>query len=255
MKIGTPNNPRLPPEEEIAWAARNGFEFLDLSLEPDLCLPERIDPRSIRAALDKHGIGVVGHMAWFLPIGSPLPSLRQAGVEAAAAAVRAFGRIDIPTGTIHTHWPSHLFTIEEGIAFQVESLKALVLIARESGVTLMLEPAASWCDVPDHIEAILQNVPELALHLDLGHCNLNGFKPPHWIRRFAAKTFHVHAHDNNGREDAHLPPGTGSVDWKDTILALKDTGYDGTITIESFSAEREYRCLGRDLFRKLWNSL
>lgn len=255
MKLGTPNNPRIKPEEEIAWAARNGFDFIDLSLEPDLSLPDKIDPLSIRAELDRLNMGIVGHMAWYLPIGSPMPLLRQAAVAAASAALQAFGRIGCPNATIHTHWPAHLFTTAEGLAFQIESLQALMPVARRSGVVLMLEPAAAANDVPDQIESILKAVPGLALHLDVGHCNLNGLHPSAWIRRFADRIVHLHAHDNNGHEDQHLPPGTGTVNWTETIRALKAVRYDGTITIESFSTNRDYRCFGRDVFRKLWDSL
>jgi sugar phosphate isomerase/epimerase len=255
MKLGTPNNPRIRPEDEIAWAKRNGFDFIDLSLEPDLSLPEKIDPLSIRTELDRLGLGIVGHMAWYLPIGCPMPLLRHAAVEAASGCLQAFGRIGCPNATIHTQWPTHLFTAAEGMAFQVESLQALIPVARRAGVVLMLEPAAAANDVPDHIDTILKAVPGLALHLDLGHCNLNGFQPPVWIRRFAERTIHIHVHDNNGREDQHLPPGAGTVNWTDTIRAMKAVGYDGTVTIESFTANRDYRCFGRDLFRKLWDSL
>ncbi len=255
MKLGTPNNPRIRPEEDIAWAADNGFDFIDLSLEPDQSLPEQIDPLSIRAELGRHGIGIVGHMAWYLPVGCPMPLLRHAAVAAATAALEAFGRIGCAQATIHTQWPTHSFTIAEGLAFQIESFHALIPVARQAGVVLMLEPAASPNDLPDHIETILKAVPGLALHLDLGHGNLNGFTPIDWIRRFAGRIVHLHAHDNNGRDDQHLPPGTGIINWTDTIRALKAIGYDGTITIESFSADRSYRCFGRDLFRKLWDSL
>jgi sugar phosphate isomerase/epimerase len=255
MKFGTPNNPRMQPEEEIAWAARNGFDFIDLSLEPDLALPELVDTLSIRRELDRFKLGLVGHMAWYLPIGSPMPTLRKASVEAATLALQAFGKIGSPNATIHTHWPSHLFSTQEGLAFQIESLNALIPVARKHGVTLMLEPAAHWNDVPDNLAAIYDAIPDLACHLDLGHCNLNGFKPATWIRRFSNRLIHIHAHDNNGREDQHLPPGTGTVDWKDALKSLKDAGYDGTLTVESFSTDRDYRCFGRDKLRRLWESL
>jgi sugar phosphate isomerase/epimerase len=255
MKLGTPNNPRIRPEEEIAWTAANGFDFIDLSLEPDLNLPELVDPLSIRKELDRHNLGIVGHMAWYLPIGSPMPTLRRAAVEAASDALRAFGRIGCPNATIHTHWPSHLFSVAEGMKFQIESLQALMPVSKQTGVTLMLEPAASWNDIPDHVDSILKAVPGLACHLDLGHCNLNGCKPPEWIHRFADRLIHIHAHDNNGREDQHLPPGTGTIDWTDAVKALKAVRYDGTITVESFSADRSYRCFGRDILRRLWDTL
>jgi sugar phosphate isomerase/epimerase len=252
MQFGMPNNPRRPPEEEIAWAARHGFDFLDLSLEPDRALPEQINPASIREAARQAGIGLIGHMAWFLPIGSPLAGLRQAGLDFAAAALETFGRIGVPRATIHTHWPSHLFSIEEGIAFHIESLERLLPIARKAGVRLMLEPAASRFDVPDHLEPIYEALPELECHLDLGHAHLNGTEPWEWIERFGPRITHIHAHDNNGRDDLHLPPGTGTIEWSRTLTALRTIGYDATLTIESFSPDRSYLLHALNRMKRWW---
>ena len=63
MKIGAMNHPARNPLEEIDWFGRQGFDFVDFTLEPSAADPDRIDPGALRAALDRHGLGVVAHTA------------------------------------------------------------------------------------------------------------------------------------------------------------------------------------------------
>jgi sugar phosphate isomerase/epimerase len=46
--------------------------------------------------------------------------------------------------------------------------------------------------------------------------------------------------------------GCGNVDVPGAIRALKGCGYDGTITLEVFSPDREYLRYSRDLLTRLW---
>jgi len=38
--------------------------------------------------------------------------------------------------------------------------------------------------------------------------------------------------DNHGKEDDHLPPGQGMIDWPAVLRALASVGYDGVYMIE-----------------------
>jgi sugar phosphate isomerase/epimerase len=52
-----------------------------------------------------------------------------------------------------------------------------------------------------------------------------------------------------------LPLGAASrstTDWPQHVNKLKRTGYDGTITLEVFSPQKEYLLLSRDLLRRWW---
>jgi sugar phosphate isomerase/epimerase len=93
MKIGAMNHPARNPLEEIDWFGRHGFDFVDFTLEPPAADPDRIDPAAVRAALDRHGLGVVAHTAWFIPIGSPaavLPRRKVRGVPLTSRRVRGW---------------------------------------------------------------------------------------------------------------------------------------------------------------------
>jgi len=244
MRIGFANNPHRDPLAEIAWIGDHGFDFVDLFLEPSRAALEVIDPPAIRAALESRGLIGTGHLAWYLPFASPLPQLRAAAVRAAIEYLGAFAEIGVPMVTVHAHWPHRAF-IEEGVKWQIESLRSLLDAARELGLALMYEPVDSEHDTPERLETVLAALPDLGCHLDLGHCNLHGRSPAAMIRQFRARLCHLHVHDNTGREDLHLPPGTGAIHWSEVAAALREIGYDRTATLEVFSRDRDYVLLAK----------
>jgi sugar phosphate isomerase/epimerase len=76
-----------------------------------------------------------------------------------------------------------------------------------------------------------------------------------YLAVLGAKLLHVHLSENDGTADQHLPPGSAprsTTAWPDHIRKLKATGYDGTITLEVFSPNKEYLFASRDLLRKWW---
>src|SRR5437763_12286666 len=83
------NHPARNPLEEIDWFGRHGFDFVDFTLEPPAADPDLIDTRAVRAALDRYGLGVVAHTAWFIPIGSPFGGVRVASLVEFRRALRA----------------------------------------------------------------------------------------------------------------------------------------------------------------------
>lgn len=252
MRLGFPNYPRADVLEQIEWIAANGFDFVDLFLEPDCAAIGAFAPAQVRGALDRLGLGATGHLAWYLPIGSPMDQLRRAAVEIAREYLGVFAEVGVPAVTIHSHWPPGMFTAEEGVRWQINSLRQVLGAASALGLHVMYEPVGAEFDRPEHLAAVLDALPALLCHLDMGHCNLFGLSPSEMIARFAGRLHHVHLHDNDGRADLHLPPGAGTIDWRAVVGALKDSGYDGTITLEVFSRDRDYVLLGKRKIEMLW---
>jgi sugar phosphate isomerase/epimerase len=251
MEIGFPNHPREDVAKEIEWIGKNGFDFVDIFLEEDRAVPGTIDVDKVRGMLKKYGLGVVGHTAYYWPIGSPVRALREAVVAEAERYFSIFHKLGVGLVTIHSHWPGGLFSVEETMGFQAETLSSLVRNAGKYDISLMLEPAGAEKDSIDNISAILRKVPGLFFHLDIGHANLFGNSPEEFIRRFRKKLRHVHAHDNMGDMDLHLPIGTGTIDWEGTIRTLKKH-YNGTITLEVYSRDKEYALISKRKLEDLW---
>jgi sugar phosphate isomerase/epimerase len=221
-----------------------------LFLEEDQAVPEKINVEKVKKLLEKYKLSAIGHTAWYLPIGSPSKLLREAAVLEAKRYFEVFAKLNIKYVTIHANWPPGMFSAKEGIKFQVQTLKKLVNEAKKYGISILYEPIDTPNDNIENISEILKQVPELYLHIDIGHSNLYGRKPEQFIKKFHKKLKHIHLHDNNGISDLHLPIGTGNVDWENTIKVLKKC-YRGTITLEIFSRDKDYVLLSREKLKKL----
>ena len=252
MKIGFPNHPRKNVIEEIEWIGKNGFDFVDLFLEEDQAVPEKIEVEKIKELLKNYNLGVVGHTAWYLPIGSPIKSLREAAIQEAIRYFEVFNKLGVEFITIHADWPNMIFSQKEGVEFQIESLEKLLKEAKKYNLKLMYEPIDTINDSLENISTILEEIPELFFHLDFGHANLFGRKPEEFIEKFHQKLKHVHLHDNFGSEDLHLPLGCGGMGWKEALKILKKY-YDGTITLEIFSKDKDYVLHSKEKLRKSWD--
>lgn len=81
--------------------------------------------------------------------------------------------------------------------------------------------------------------PEIGLALDTGHAHISAdpasetVAAGRWLRT-------THVHDNNGRQDAHLPPGLGTVDWGAWFASLDVIDYIGPIMLECIRYLREH---------------
>ena len=90
-------------------------------------------------------------------------------------------------------------------------------------------PGSKTADLA-HLLADLDR-PELALAIDTGHAHLVASAEE---ETFAAgpRLRTTHVHDNLGRQDSHLPPGTGTIDWRAWARALDRIEYRGPIMLE-----------------------
>jgi sugar phosphate isomerase/epimerase len=172
MKIGFPIHPRRNIIKEINWIGENDFDFVDLFLEEDAAVPEKINILRVKDTLKKYNLSAVGHTAWYLPTGSPVRLIRDTSIKEAEKYFRVFSQLGVRYVTIHAFWPPSLFSEREGIDFQVETLKKLVKIARKYNLNLMYEPIDTKKDTLKNVSVILNRVPSLYFHLDIGHANL-----------------------------------------------------------------------------------
>src|SRR5438105_5330102 len=102
---------------------------------------------------------------------------------------------------------------------------------------------------------LLEPVPELGLHLDIGHANLlvDYNTTGELLAAYGTRLHHVHLHDNKGGSaDLHLPLGAGTLDTAQHVRSLQAIRYDGTITLEVFTPDRRHLTYSRDVLRKLW---
>ena len=70
--------------------------------------------------------------------------------------------------------------------------------------------------------------------LDTGHMNLTKQDPRKFIPIIGHRLKALHLHDNSGLVDEHKAPYTGTIVWQDVYTSLKQIGYSGDLSFETF---------------------
>ncbi len=258
MKIGAMNHPAQDVMSELRWMADFKLDFVDLTIEPPAAASWRIRPADIRRALSDDNMGVVGHTAFYLPVACPFEGIRMAAVDELKRCLDAFAEVGSRLMNLHPdrHAPMHDRAFY--IGRNIESLVALIEHGRSVGIEIMIENLPGDFNNAHQLGELLDPLPELMLHLDIGHANL---LVPHntteeILRAHGRRLRHVHLHDNKGGHmDLHLPLGAGTLDYRHALQALQDCGFDDTITLEVFTPDRRHLAYSRDVLRQTWDEL
>ncbi len=256
MRIGAMNHPMHDVVGEIRSFADAGFDFIDLTLEPQKAYSGTLSVPDVKRALEDAGLGIVGHTAYYLPIATPMPEVREAAIQEIERDILIFGELGTEFVNIHPFIRAPLHDNRWIRESNIDAFRHLSAKARESGLELMLENMPPNFNSPRDLSEVFAAVPDLRFHLDVGHANLENEHnmTVELASLFADRLRHVHFSDNNGGNlDLHLPLGVGKIDWKWVIHILKRVGYDRTITLEVFAGDREYLYHSRDKLREWWD--
>ena len=255
MLIGAMNNPMFDVVEEIRTYAAYGLDFIDLTLEPQAAYSATLPVEQVKCALEQTGLGIIGHTAYYLPIASPIPEVRECAIAELERDLQVFASLGAKKMNVHPFVKAPLHENRWIREMNISAFRRLLVRSNELGIKLMLENLPPLFNTPRDLLIVFTAVPELGFHLDVGHANL---ETEHNLTvelasLFANRLEHVHFSDNNGGTmDLHLPLGVGKIDWKWIVHILKRVGYDGTITLEVFAHDREYLLISRDKLKRLW---
>lgn len=125
---------------------------------------------------------------------------------------------------------------EEEWKWCVESLRAAAVHAEKAGVTLAVEPLnrfeTYFLNTAEDAIKLVKAVdhPSLKVQIDTFHSNIEEKDTAAAIRAAGPLLGHFHASESD-----RGVPGTGQVQWKQCFSALREIGYDGWVTIESFA--------------------
>ena len=258
MLVGAMNFPGRSVLKEIHRIAEDRFDFVDLTLEPPAAWVP--DGKEVGRLISDLGLRAVGHTAWHLPIASPFKELQSAARDLYIRALDVFSDAGIGLVNVHPDGRVPLHSAKQVGARNAEAIAELSQAASERGIRIMVENLDHLFSRVEDLQIIFEAVPEAGFHLDVGHANLrlgtaHHNRTPSFLQAFGDRLAHVHVSDNRGgTEDLHLPLGAGMIDWRGAIGALKGAGYDGTVTLEVFSREREHLRTSRRLWLQWWSA-
>jgi sugar phosphate isomerase/epimerase len=117
----------------------------------------------------------------------------------------------------------------------VESMRLCAEEAGKAGLRLVVEPRVG--ETVSNTDAMLRLFDDVESHnfgaiLDTGHLNAQKEILPLSVAKLGAKLFYVHVADNDGRDNLHLAPGKGGIDWEGLFAALRRAGYEGDVAVD-----------------------
>jgi len=118
----------------------------------------------------------------------------------------------------------------EAAMTSVEHLRAF---AKPLGVRLLLENIPNELSAPEKLVEFIRGAhfDDVGVCFDVGHAHLMSSIP----EAFEILKGHIHSthiHDNAKDRDAHLWPGSGSIDWKETVELLRSAPHRPPLLLE-----------------------
>jgi sugar phosphate isomerase/epimerase len=256
MLYGGMNFPIKPVLEELEAIAKLGFDYLELAMDPPKAHYKIVKQQKddILSTLERYHMRLVCHLPTFVSTADLTDSLRETSLNEVLESLQVAAYLRPLKVVLH---PSHISGLSVLVMDQARdrawrSLEVIVKKADQLGVSLCLEnmfPLTNSLVEPEHFVPVFENFPSLKMTLDTGHAHMQskgGKRVLRFIDRFGSRIDHVHANDNFGKEDNHLPIGAGTIDFPKITRALKKIDYNKTVTLEVFSRDRDYLRISRE---------
>ena len=152
------------------------------------------------------------------------------------ANVKGYLKLEIDTG----EGKDEVWSLNETFAAELADY------AKQYGVTVCVEnlpfPAYPLTTVEQVCELVDKLDREnLKVCLDMGHAAIfYGADVGAAVRYIGKRLEAVHVHDNMGKEDQHLIPGDGIIDWDGVASALKEIAFDGVVSLETSAKNAQH---------------
>lgn len=139
-------------------------------------------------------------------------------------------------GRLSRDYPRKL--VRKAMKNAIGSLRGINQVSNDLGMVFAIENDHKSSDYvlagyPEQINFLVENVG-CKLTFDIGHANTVG-KIEDFTKLLDKFIVDVHLHDNNGREDEHLPIGKGSIDFVGLFKRMKDWRSTKPLIIECHS--------------------
>jgi sugar phosphate isomerase/epimerase len=216
----------------------------------------RVDPDSVRALADRHGLDLCVHLPYRLDVGTPLEHVREGSCRELEASVDAAVRMGAERGVFHANTLATAGKWDVGTVREClyDSVERVTAYARDRGFEAVVENLKSpFFDASDFPE--LFDRTGASACLDTGHAHVTGVPvadQADLLREHGDRIAHVHLNDTRIDEtDEHLPVGVGKLDFAELVDAMVETGWTGTCTHETFTFDDEPRAFGKRRFDRL----
>lgn len=141
-------------------------------------------------------------------------------------------------------WEQQVIPPAEQWSTAVNNTQECARYARTLGLEIVIELEPFKLSLVNSIDSMLQFLDEVGManvkaNCDISHLHLMKTPASH-VEKLKGRIGHVHLSDCDGKVHGDLPPGRGVTPIKEYLAAIRDTGFDKTVSIElEYSPEPE----------------
>ena len=248
-----------PYEQTIPRIAKLGFKAIELIAWDQATLNDYYTPariKELRSIIETEGLELSEFVSTPRGMADPDPAVRANAVEhfkkmlavadslgttmVNSVSVYPFG-LEFPRITDRPLMQEQHVEIPPGLDWKrnwedyVDVMRQCATLCEAAGFRYALEthPYRYVANAAGMLRLIEQvQSPALGMNFDPSHLFPVGEIPQVVIYQLGDRIFHCHFSDNDGTTNAHWRPGKGKIDWQAVLAALRDVGFDGTISIE-----------------------
>ncbi len=241
----------LPAEDGLKQAQQFGYNhwYIDGSMhneQPDFWPSERI--HFLKKQVEKFLITPIFHGNFKVPLASDVDLLRQAAVDYVKKEIDICSQLNCPLiihgGAIVE--PRKIIPVKNlALNNLIKSIQELKKYAHGKGVSLWLENLSNYTEFkPFHYIActtnefeIILNKVNIKLFFDMGHANINAELPVEdFFNKFKDNIVGISMSNNDGHQDQHFKLQQGTLNYKNIIKIISESGWNGIIAFETRNA-------------------
>ena len=232
--------PAYTLEETIRRVKKAGYEGIEIGASSPHCYPPTLSQqrrKDIGKMLKDHGL----ELAAMLPahgggpgnnVASPIPEERRWSIEhykELAQLVSDWGgkrMICLPG------WYIFGTTYKQAWEWAVDAVREIAAFSADLRIEVVIEPTPEDSNIVNTCEDTINmmehvGAPNVKLMFDSHHVITMKEVMSDYVYRMGKDLVHIHLSD-----DHRLPPGKGRGDFPSLVNALKDTGFDGYLSME-----------------------
>ncbi|MBQ9801848.1 MAG: sugar phosphate isomerase/epimerase [Clostridia bacterium] len=230
----------------LLFNKKAGFEAADFNIGMLDLSTDGWQPVVEQALADAAEIGLpfeVGHLPFIGKGGTKDPEILRAFSEKMFRAIDAAKMSGIKYAVMHPNavtLPMRQYDRTEQYDIVMTHLAPFVEYANKVGLHVVVEnmrlvhatvAAHRYCQAPDELCEVADALG-IGVCWDFGHAHISGIKQSEGLATIGKRLKVIHVNDNYAGDDTHEPPFIGSVDWKDAMHGLAQTGFDGVFNFE-----------------------
>lgn len=117
----------------------------------------------------------------------------------------------------------------------VDLMKQFAAVVERAGLRYAIEPHPFR--IVSNVDSMLRLIDHvgskaIGMNWDPSHLFPSGETPAIGILKLKDRVFHTHLSDNDALTNCHWRPGTGKIDWRSVLKALKAIGYNSVLSFE-----------------------